>query len=141
MQATILLAKLATVASDGARRAEIAALYDAAFSGHVGLQRCPSGSASANAVYAILSENRDSLHTALTELGISSRAYYSTPIHLMPAYNDFSEGPGSLQVTERLSTQLLALPMYADLNDSDAMCVCDAVLHALNASPASITGT
>jgi dTDP-3-amino-3,4,6-trideoxy-alpha-D-glucose transaminase len=36
-------------------------------------------------------------------------------MHLQAAYRPYSEGPGSLPVSERLAERVLALPMHADM--------------------------
>ncbi|MGF1446704.1 MAG: DegT/DnrJ/EryC1/StrS family aminotransferase [Pikeienuella sp.] len=135
LQAAVLLAKLEVFEADRARRRAVAARYDAAFAGHLDLQICPPGVASAHAVYAVLSERRDAISEALGQQGIASRAYYATPLHLMPAMRPYSEGPGQLPVTEWLCARILALPLYADISDAEADRVCDAVLAFLGAQP------
>ena len=131
LQATILLAKLDGVEADRTRRAAIAAHYDAAFSDTFDLQIAPPAHVSAHAVYAIFSPERDKIHATLADNGIASRAYYATPTHLLPAYSGYSQGPGSLPVTESLSTRILALPMHAELSDADADRVCETTLRAI----------
>lgn len=130
MQAAILLAKLQSFTADRDRRASVAARYDAAFAGHLGLQVCAPGVSSAHAVYGILSPQRDALAETLKAAGIASRAYYATPIHLMASMAARSAGPGSLPVTETLTSQILALPLYADISDAQADRVIEAVLGA-----------
>jgi len=138
LQAAVLLAKLESFDADRARRAAIAARYDAALAGHVDLQRAPAGVASAHAVYAILGDARDALQAALAEAGIATRAYYATPLHLMPMMRPYSAGPGSLPVTERHCARILALPIYADLDDAGADRVCRTARTALE-TPADKT--
>ena len=135
LQAAVLLAKLETFEADRAQRSAIAARYDAAFAPHVGLQSCPPGVVTAHAVYAILSDRRDGLKDSLQARGIASRAYYATPLHLMPAMRRYAGGTGPLPASEWLSGRVLALPCHADLPDRDAERVCDAV-HAFLEAPA-----
>jgi len=120
----------------GTPRAAIAARYDAALAGLVDLQKAPAGVESAHAVYAVLSDARDALQAALAEDGIAARAYYATPLHLMPMMRPYSAGPGSLPVTERHCARILALPIYADLDDAGAERVCKAARAGL-AKPAA----
>ncbi|MFO7857111.1 MAG: DegT/DnrJ/EryC1/StrS family aminotransferase [Paracoccaceae bacterium] len=137
LQAAVLLVKLEVMEADRARRSDIAAHYDAALSDHVGLQVRPAEALTARAVYAILSDRRETIRAVLAERGISSRAYYATPLHLMASMRTHSDGPGSLPVTEALSERLLALPLHADLSDGDVDRVCEAVLAALHEPPAA----
>ncbi|QBF32702.1 DegT/DnrJ/EryC1/StrS aminotransferase family protein [Thalassococcus sp. S3] len=119
MQASVLLAKLASFDADRSRRAEIAGHYDAQLSDYVALQKSRKGLTNAHAVYAVLSDRRDALRSMLSDKGIDSRAYYATPLHLTPPMRPYSEGRGSLPNTEWLSRRILALPIYAELSDHD----------------------
>lgn len=131
LQAAVLLAKLGSFEADRTRREAIASRYDAAFAGRVGIQEHAPGVASARAVYAIVADGRDALQAALRDRGVSSRAYYATPLHLLPAMRRFSDGAGSLPVTEQLCARLLALPIHAEIDDEGVERVCAAVVSGL----------
>ena len=51
-------------------------------------------------------------------------------MHLQPAYRAYGEGPGSLPVSERLSRQVLCLPMHPDLDEAAATRIARAVRDA-----------
>ncbi|MEM9784661.1 MAG: DegT/DnrJ/EryC1/StrS family aminotransferase [Pseudomonadota bacterium] len=131
LQAAVLLAKLESFAADRDRRAEIATQYEAAFDGLVGRQQCPSDTVSAFAVYVILHENRDALQAALNHRGISSRAYYATPLHRTASMRRFHGGYGDLPGTDWLSERILALPIYPDLDDRDVARIRETVLSTV----------
>ena len=63
--------------------------------------------------------------------GIPTAIHYPVPMHLQPAYRGWGEGPGSLPVSERLSRQVLCLPMHADLDEPTAMRIARAVRDAV----------
>ena len=133
LQAAILLEKLKIFDDDRQRRAQIAAMYDEALAPHLRLQICPAGAESARAVYAVITDKRDALQAALTEAGIATRAYYSTPLHLTNAMRRFSGGPGTLPVTEHLGPRILAIPIFAELSEADVARVTDTVIAAVSA--------
>ena len=63
-------------------------------------------------MYVVRSTERERFAAALTEAGISSAAYYVTPLHLQPALEYLGYERGSLPETERASAENLALPMW-----------------------------
>jgi UDP-2-acetamido-2-deoxy-ribo-hexuluronate aminotransferase len=121
LQAAVLLAKLDVFDAELARRAEIAAQYDAGL-GRPGLTvpaRVPD-SESAWAVYAVLLADRaarERLQATLRERGVPSAVYYPLPLHHQPAYRDHHDGC-LLPVSEDLATRIMALPIHPDLSDA-----------------------
>jgi dTDP-4-amino-4,6-dideoxygalactose transaminase len=130
LQAAVLLAKLEAFDADLARRAGIAARYDAAFAGHPSGQARPPGATSTHAVYVVRSDVRDRIRVALSAEGIATRIYYEAPLHLLPALRRYGAGEGSLPVSEDLCRSLLALPIYPELDDATVGRIADAVLRA-----------
>ena len=80
---------------------------------------------------------RDWLKQSLLEHGINTIIYYPIPIHLQPAYEGLSQGPGSLPVTEQLCSQVLSLPIFPELSEDQQQQVVS-MLHKL-LSPATTT--
>ena len=64
---------------------------------------------------------------SLRDRGILSVFHY-VPLHLSPMGQSFGCGPGDCPVTERVSEQLVRLPFYFGLTESDQDSVIDAVL-------------
>ena len=115
LQAAVLLAKINVVDEDRAARAALAAAYSEALGDRVVTPLILPERDSAWAQYVIQVERRDAVQAALKARGIPTAIYYPRPMHLQPAYARWSEGPGSLPVSERLSERVLALPMHADM--------------------------
>jgi dTDP-4-amino-4,6-dideoxygalactose transaminase len=44
--------------------------------------------------------------------------HYPNPVHLLKAYEELGLGTGSFPVTERFATEILSLPMYPELSDT-----------------------
>jgi len=64
-------------------------------------------------------ETRDKLMAYLGEHGVASRVHFY-PVHLTKFYRDkFGHKPGELPTTEKVSKQIITLPMYPDLNKED----------------------
>ncbi|MED4600506.1 DegT/DnrJ/EryC1/StrS family aminotransferase [Paenibacillus validus] len=79
-------------------------------------------------LFCIQSEHRDQLQEALTRKDIQSGVYYPRPLHLQEAYASLHYGPGAYPVSERLSEQLLALPMSPFLLESEQDQVIDVLI-------------
>ncbi len=70
---------------------------------------------------------RDRVRAELAALGIGTGIHYPTPCHQLEPYRHWS--PGELPNVERLSGQIVSLPMYPRLPDSDVLRVCEALAH------------
>lgn len=127
LQAAILLAKLASLGQDNARRQSIAQRYDQALSGivHTPL-RYPSLSHVYHQ-YVIRADGRDRLRALLQEAGIGTLVHYPLPVHKQPAFTDPEYRPVSLSNTEAVCERILSLPIYPELSDADV----EAVIAAL----------
>ncbi|MGH2933789.1 MAG: DegT/DnrJ/EryC1/StrS family aminotransferase [Gaiellaceae bacterium] len=58
------------------------------------------------------SPERDCIRAALTEAGIASAVYYTTPLHLQPALRFLGYEPGSLPETERVAEDNFSVPLW-----------------------------
>ena len=67
------------------------------------------------------------LSEMLADEGIDTRRYYSPPVHTMRAYRYLSGVNGSLAVTQRVSDQVLTLPLWGGMTDSHVLGVADAI--------------
>jgi len=66
-----------------------------------------------------IKEKRDEVMNVLNESGIQCKEYFSA-IHLQPLYRrEFGYSEGDFPVTERLSSQNLAIPFYNSLSEKD----------------------
>ena len=54
---------------------------------------------------------------ALHGLGVGASIHYPTPVHLQPAYFDLNLLPGSMPVSERVSREILSLPMFPHMTE------------------------
>ncbi len=130
LQAAVLLVKLAAFDDEIDARERVAAWYDSDLAGAAGLPERLPARRSTWAQYTIRLPERDPVQAALGAQDIPTAVHYPMPMHLQPAYEAYGDGPGSLPVSERLSRQVLSLPMHADLGEATvariARAVCDA---------------
>ena len=117
LQAAILLSKLNVFGDELDRRREIAAHYTAALAGVVSTPRIPAGRESAFALYTIRVANRDDVKAELDAAGIGTGLFYRLALHQHPAFKGYDGR--HLPVSERLATEVLSLPLHADLTDGE----------------------
>ncbi|HWO94582.1 MAG TPA: DegT/DnrJ/EryC1/StrS family aminotransferase [Dehalococcoidia bacterium] len=79
-------------------------------------------------LYVVRSHQRNELRSHLAERGIQTAVHYPIPIHLQPAFADYSEGPDSLPHTEAATSKILSLPMHPTIAAEEVDAVCDAIL-------------
>jgi dTDP-4-amino-4,6-dideoxygalactose transaminase len=133
LQAAVLLAKLTVFEGDLRARAAVADAYDRALGDLVQVPRRVPGGTPAWAIYAILlpdTPTRDRLQSGLRARGVPSAVYYPRPLHRQPAYAHAHDG-SALPVSEDVATRIMALPLHADLDDSQVARVCAAVREVL----------
>jgi len=83
-------------------------------------------------IYALRTAERDALQRILHEAGIQTGIHYPIPVHLQEAYGDPRYRPGDLPHSERAANEVLSLPMYAELSESQIAAVCAAMPEAVN---------
>lgn len=68
-------------------------------------------------VYALRTGNRDSLIGKLNEKGIGTNVHYPVPVHLQNAYKFLGLKQGSYPVAEKVASEFISLPMFAELTE------------------------
>jgi dTDP-4-amino-4,6-dideoxygalactose transaminase len=77
--------------------------------------------------FVIRSRERDALRDFLRQRGIPTEIYYPICLHLQPAFAYLGCQPGQLPNAELASQEVLALPVYPELKDSQQ----ESVVHAI----------
>ena len=85
---------------------------------------------SVHAQYTVCLPQRDAVQAALKQRGIPTAVHYPLSLHQQPAYAAAHAGE-SYPVSERLATEVLSLPMHADLDETTQDLIVDAVASAL----------
>jgi len=71
---------------------------------------------------------RDQLRAYLESKGVASGIHYPVPIHLQDAYREYCPGEAPLlPVTERVTGEILSLPIYPELGLDELDYICDCV--------------
>lgn len=78
-------------------------------------------------LYVIRTSDRAGLQRALQANGIGTGIHYPVPVHLQPAYADLGYGPGDFPESERAALEVLSLPMYPELSQTNLEVVAAAV--------------
>jgi dTDP-4-amino-4,6-dideoxygalactose transaminase len=117
LQAAVLRVKLRHLDEWNRERRERAAAYSNALDavGAVSVPREAPWARSAWHLYTIRTPGRDALQKRLQEQGIATAIHYPRPIHLQPAMAAARGRAGDLPVSERLSAEVLSLPLYPEL--------------------------
>jgi dTDP-4-amino-4,6-dideoxygalactose transaminase len=120
LQAAVLSAKLPHLAGWSAKRRANAAYYTKALADVAGLTTpfIDSSNESIFNQYTIRTERRDQLQGFLKERGIGTAIYYPLPLHLQPCFAYLGYKIGSCPESERAAAEVLSLPIYPELTQS-----------------------
>ncbi len=119
IQAAILRVKLKHLDEDNSKRRRITELYSKELEAcDIILPKQRKDSAHVYHLYVIRSEKRDMLLTFLKGKGIGALIHYNVPVHLQPAYRSL-HGCDKLPETEKITKEIISLPIYPELNESD----------------------
>jgi dTDP-4-amino-4,6-dideoxygalactose transaminase len=78
-------------------------------------------------LYVIRTPDRDQLRTWLETKGIGTGMHYPIPIHLQEAWRHYGGTALSLPVTEKITGEILSLPMYPELTAEEVGYTCDCI--------------
>ncbi len=128
LQAAFLRAKLPFLQGWNERRRSIADHYRSAITNPK--VQCPpeSGADYVAHLFVIRCEDRTSLRAHLQSAQIGCDIHYPVPDHRQAGWIGPSTQCVTLPVTERLASQVISLPCYAELRDEEV----DAVIRAVN---------
>lgn len=126
MQAAILNVKLAHFKEEIARRIEIGNNYTKkikeAYKGDAAdiiTPFIPDGKVSVYAQYSVRVKNREEVTKKLNEAGIPTAIHYPIPLHMQECYAGCGFKDGDLPISEKVSKEIMSLPMSAFLKDDD----------------------
>jgi dTDP-4-amino-4,6-dideoxygalactose transaminase len=133
MQAVVLSAKLSRLAAWNAARRQAAARYDTLLSGfsEVVLPRTLEANEHVWHLYVVCVPDRDRVLKELHAAGIGAGIHYPQPIHLTPAFSAPRYPQGTFPVAERTCSQLLSLPIFAEITEEQQERVVSVLAAAL----------
>ena len=136
MQAAVLMEKLKIFEDEIAARNEVAERYAQGLGNLVTVPRVASGCTSVWAQYTIRlpdGTDRDGFAAALKAQGVPTAIYYPKSMHQQTAYRDFPVADGGVLASERLSCDVISLPMHAYLDEPTQERIITTVRGALGA--------
>ncbi len=127
IQAGVLNVKLKYFDDEIARRQEIAARYSQNLK-NVVTPFVESGNTSVWAQYCIRVKDRARMLEICAQKGVPTGVYYPLPLHLQEVFKDLGYKKGDFAVSERVSEDIMALPMSAFLSEQEQ----DYVIEVIN---------
>ena len=77
--------------------------------------------------YVIRVQKRDQLRDFLKDRGVGSEVYYPVPLHLQKCFSYLGYGPGDLPEAEQAALDVLALPIFPELEEFEQRHVVDSI--------------
>ncbi|WP_297423385.1 DegT/DnrJ/EryC1/StrS aminotransferase family protein [Clostridium sp.] len=78
-------------------------------------------------LFVIRTEKRDKLQDYLNKQGIGTTIHYPIPMHLQNAYADLSHKKGDLPIAEKISGEVLSIPMWYGMKNEEVQYVIDTI--------------
>lgn len=137
IQAAILNVKLKHLDSYAESRRKAAAVYDQELKEVEGIQ-IPLRYKNSTHVFhqytvQVKNNRRESLRNFLKERGVPSMVYYPVPLHLQKAYIGYGYKKGDFPVAEKLSEEVLSLPMHTELEEHQIKYITEQIKSFFNA--------
>jgi dTDP-4-amino-4,6-dideoxygalactose transaminase len=136
MQAAVLIEKLKIFEDEIAARNTVAERYARGLGNLVTVPHLAAGCTSVWAQYTIRLPkgiDRDTFAADLKAQGVPTAIYYTKSMHQQTAYRDFPVADGGLPASEKLSDDVISLPMHAYLDEPTQERIIKAVRGALSA--------
>lgn len=137
MQAAVLLAKLERFDWEVEQRAKIGARYTQLIKEqldknpqlHIVTPEIDAHNTSVYAQYTVRVKNREQVQQKLKDAGVPTAVHYPIPLHLQPAFATAKQGIGSFPIAESVANEVMSLPMYPDLDESNIQRIIQALIQ------------
>ena len=126
VHASIGLAQLPKLPANNARRIEIAARYGRELRGVI-TPTVRDGVTHVFHQYTLRVSRRDEFADALRERGVGTGIFYPIPVHHQKPFVELGYGDQSFPVTDRLTEQVISIPVHPTLTDDEVSTVVAAV--------------
>lgn len=131
IQAAILLAKLPYFEEELNGRQKVADQYTKELSKICSTPIIKSNRSSSWAQYTLKVKKRNELKLKLNEQGIPSSIFYPFPLHLQECFKKLNYKIGDFNISERLSKEVLSIPMNSFLNRTQVDFIIDKIIKIL----------
>jgi perosamine synthetase len=129
VHASIGLGQLPKLPAVNERRRAIAARYDAGLAG-VATPVVPTNVHHVYHQYTLRVAQPEQFARRLADRGVGSNVYYPVPVHRQEPFRALGYADARLPVTERLTDEILSIPVYPALSDGEV----DTIIEAMNAT-------
>ena len=85
-------------------------------------------------VFNIRTHSRDELQKYLKDNGIQTTIYYPKPLHLQKCFEELGYKKGDFPVAEKLCDEVLALPIYPEIEENEVNYVCKKIIDFFSGS-------
>lgn len=129
IQAAILSVKLKYIDNAIEKRAQVAKWYEERLSDceYVTFPKIEGEQKGSYYVFNILAKDRDDLQAYLKKNEIGSSIYYPIPLHLQKCFSYLGYKEGDFPVAEKLSKEVIALPIYPEITEDEVDCVANTI--------------
>lgn len=129
LQAAVLSVKLKYIDDAIQKREAIANLYKERLSEceYVKMPKVKGDQKSVYYVFNILAEKRDELAEYLKKNEVGYSIYYPMPLHMQRAFEYLGYKKGDFPVAERVSENIIALPIYPEITTEEVEYVCETI--------------
>ena len=129
LQAAVLLAKLPFLDQWNKYRQKAARQYleELKDENRIMLPKTANGRTHTYHLFVIRSKNRNELQEFLRQEGIETGLHYPVPLHMTEALGHLGYKEGDFPVAEKTAKELLSLPMFPKITESEVGYVCDKI--------------
>lgn len=130
LQAAILSVKLKHIDEAIKKREEIAKLYIERLSDceYIKIPKVHDDQQGVYYVFNILAKDRDGLTDYLKKNEIGYSIYYPMPLHMQECFSYLGYKEGDFPVAEKVSKEIIALPIYPEITREEVEFVCETIL-------------
>jgi dTDP-4-amino-4,6-dideoxygalactose transaminase len=137
VQAAVLNIKLRHLDGWLEQRRSLAEAYISGLSGDYVLPREMPWARHVYHLFVIRTPLREKLREWLGEKGVSAGMHYPIPVHRQEAWRKYGGRELALPVTEKITGEILSLPMYPELTRPEVDYVCDCI-NQFSGSPLAV---
>ena len=119
LQAAILRVQADMLDEWNAKRRQVAAWYAQSLPASISSQADNPQDESVYHLFVVRVPKRDEFRAHLDASGVATAIHYPVPVHLQPAYRQLGYSEGDFPVTERLTREIVSLPMHPFLTQDD----------------------
>jgi len=132
IQGAVLKVKMKYIEEWTKARRRNAALYNQLLKGIEGVVTPTEASYARHVyhVYAVRVKRRDRVYQRLVEAGIGAGIHYPVPVHMQKGYANLGYEKGYFPVAEEIASEVISLPIYPELSESQI----EEVVSALKSS-------